>query len=89
MSHMDMQHSEVWSKILLKTIPCSKDRAVHLGIKRDTASFLLSVIGISTIIGKIVIGYLSDRPWINRLCLYNVCVIICGLSEYDSSTKHH
>ncbi|KAJ9590108.1 hypothetical protein L9F63_016769, partial [Diploptera punctata] len=44
------------------------------------ASMLLSVIGIANLIGRIILGYVSDKPWINRLLVYNVCLTICGLS---------
>ena len=59
-----------------------QDRAVIMGIERGEASYLLSIIGISSIVGKIGLGYLSDHPRINRMYLYNTCLIICGISEY-------
>lgn len=59
-----------------------QDRAMLLGIERAEASFLISVFGISGIIGRISLGYLSDHILINRLYLYNICVMVCGLSEY-------
>lgn len=49
-----------------------------IGISSENASRLLSVIGIVNTAGRIIIGYLSDRPWINRLWLFNSCLIICG-----------
>lgn len=52
-----------------------------LGIERGQASFLISAIGISNILGKICLGYLSDQPWINRLYVYSISIAICGLSE--------
>ena len=44
------------------------------------AAFLLSVIGIANTIGRIILGWLSDRGWINRLYLYNSCLVVCGIS---------
>ena len=29
---------------------------------------------------RLLLGWLSDRAWVNRLYLYNSCLIICGLS---------
>ena len=55
-----------------------------MGIESDEASFLLSVIGISSIFGKIGLSVLSDHPSINRMYLYNTCLIICGMSEYNN-----
>ena len=54
-----------------------------LGIERAEASFLLSIIGISAIFGKIGLGYLFDHPPMNRLYLYSTNLIICGMSEYN------
>lgn len=56
------------------------DRAVNLGIDQDDASFLLSVVGIANTLGRIVLGYVSDRPWLNRLYLYNTSLAVCGIS---------
>ncbi|XP_022914399.2 monocarboxylate transporter 5 [Onthophagus taurus] len=55
-------------------------RAKSLGIDQSHASFLLSVIGIANTIGRIILGYISDKPWVNRLWVYNVCLTVCGVS---------
>ena len=57
-----------------------------MGIEMDEASSLLSVVGIANTIGRIVLGYISDRPWLNRLYLYNSCLAICGLSKEPLGT---
>ena len=44
------------------------------------AAFLLSVIGISNTAARLILGWLSDRSWINRLYLYNSCLVVCGVS---------
>lgn len=56
------------------------DRAEQWGMDGDQAAFLLSVIGIANTIARLILGWLSDRSWINRLYLYNSCLIICGIS---------
>ena len=56
------------------------DRAVAWNISGEDAAFLLSVIGISNTIARLCLGWLSDREWINRLYLYNTCLVICGVS---------
>jgi len=57
------------------------DRArQELNIEEKSASYLLSVIGIANTLGRIFLGYISDRKWINRLYLYNICLAICGIS---------
>lgn len=55
-------------------------QAKVLDIDREHASYLLGVIGIANTIGRIVLGYLSDKPWVNRLLVYNLSLTICGLA---------
>lgn len=45
--------------------------------------YLISVIGVSNLVGRIVLGYISDKPWVNRLLAYNVCLTIAGISKYS------
>ncbi|XP_011306062.1 monocarboxylate transporter 12-B [Fopius arisanus] len=49
-------------------------------ITRESASYLLSVIGIANTVGRIVLGFVADKPSINRLAIYNICLTICGIS---------
>lgn len=44
--------------------------------------YLISVIGVSNLIGRIILGYISDKPWVNRLLAYSVCLTIAGISKY-------
>jgi len=65
------------------------DRAeIQLGISRDSASWILSSFGIANTVGRVFVGYLSDREWPftwgrnasrNRLWLYNISVTTCGV----------
>lgn len=50
-----------------------------LGINKEQASYLLAVIGIANTVGRIILGYLADKPWVNRLLVYNVCLTCCGI----------
>ena len=54
-----------------------------MGIEKDDASFLLSIVGIANTLGRIVLGFLSDRQWINRLYLYNMSLAICGIGNFS------
>ena len=54
---------------------------MDLGIEENNASFLISVIGFSNLIGRIVLGWISDHHWFNRLYLYSIDIVISGLSE--------
>ncbi|GIY90396.1 monocarboxylate transporter 12 [Caerostris darwini] len=59
----------------------TKDRVTDMGLTTaEDASFLLSIIGISNTIGRVTLGYLSDRSCVNRLWIYNVSLLICGLA---------
>lgn len=60
----------------------------------EQASYMLSLIGIANTLGRILIGYWSDKPWVNRLFVYNVCLAVCGAGEHkikaiSSIWKHH
>lgn len=55
-------------------------QAESLGIDKHNASLLISTIGAANTIGRIILGYISDKPWINRLHVYNICLTICGVS---------
>lgn len=59
----------------------SKAKAV--GLTDQQGSMLLSIIGIGNTIGRIVLGFISDKPWVNRLTIYNWCLTICGICKYD------
>jgi len=57
-----------------------KDKALDLDINSQDASFLIAVIGIANTVGRIIIGYVSDKPWLNRLFLYNIALTISGIA---------
>lgn len=57
-------------------------QSAELGITKDKSSLLLSVIGIANTVGRIILGYLSDKPWINRLAIYNSSLTLCGISKF-------
>jgi len=57
-----------------------KDKALDLNIDSQDASFLIAVIGIANTVGRIILGYISDKPWLNRLFLYNSALTISGIA---------
>jgi len=61
------------------------DRARGWEISEKDAAFLLSIIGIANTLGRLFLGWLSDRRFINRLYLYNSCLVLCGVSMGLSS----
>lgn len=60
-------------------------KAKLLGMNIDKAGMLISIIGGANTIGRIVLGYVSDKPWINRLYIYNWSLTICGLATFLSA----
>lgn len=58
-------------------------QAEVLHINKEQASYLLAIIGIANTVGRIILGYLADKAWVNRLMVYNVCLTCCGLGKYD------
>ncbi|XP_014362186.2 monocarboxylate transporter 12 [Papilio machaon] len=56
------------------TVPMSE----KLGIANP--AYLISIIGASNLVGRIILGYISDKPWVNRLLAYNLCLTIAGIS---------
>lgn len=55
-------------------------QAEALGISKLNASYLIATIGAANTVGRIILGYISDKPWINRLHVYNACLTICGIA---------
>lgn len=60
--------------------------AEKLQLTTEQASYLLSIIGIANTLGRIVLGYLSDKPWVNRLAVYNICLATCGAGKNKSNS---
>ena len=61
------------------------DRARGWDIPEKESAFLLSIIGIANTLGRLFLGWLSDQRMINRLYLYNSCLVLCGISMGLSS----
>ena len=54
-------------------------KAIECGISENLASTLVSIIGICSTVGQILMGYIGDRPCINTLYFYNIMVSLAGL----------
>ncbi|KFB53189.1 AGAP003206-PA-like protein [Anopheles sinensis] len=52
------------------------DAAQLDGIEQNSASFLISIIGITNTVGRIVCGYVADFPQVDALFLNNICLVI-------------
>lgn len=62
---------------------CLADHATELGVSREDSSHLLSIIGIVNTLSRIIWGYISDKPWMNRLWIYNISLIVCGIGKMN------
>lgn len=58
---------------------CLADRMKLLNMPTKQGEQVLSTIGVANTLGRIILGYVADKSWVNRLWVYNVCLIICGL----------
>ena len=57
------------------------DQAIHsFSVEPENADILLSSIGISNTIGRIVIGYLGGLKKVNRIYLFSTILTICGIA---------
>lgn len=36
---------------------------------------------VANTLGRIILGFISDKSWVNRLWVYNVCLMICGIGK--------
>ncbi|KAI5703978.1 hypothetical protein M8J75_000641 [Diaphorina citri] len=52
--------------------------AEQRGVTRSNASSLISIVGAANMVSRVILGYISDRPCVNRLYIYNGCLAICG-----------
>ena len=56
------------------------DQASSSGIDAQKASWLLSIIGLSNVCGRILFGLISNIKSINRMYVYVSVLVICGLA---------
>jgi len=56
------------------------DKALELGTPLSLATFTLSIIGIGNTIGRVLVGWVSDRPWADCFLIHNIALIIGGLT---------
>ncbi|CAG5118616.1 unnamed protein product [Candidula unifasciata] len=56
------------------------EKGVLVGMSESSATFLLSIVGITNTIGRLLCGWLADRPWVNTLHLNNSALILAGIA---------
>nr|KAG5700448.1 hypothetical protein BaRGS_010361 [Batillaria attramentaria] len=58
------------------------ERATSLGIDEGRAAFLLSIIGITNTVGRVMTGVLANLNKIDSLVINNVAMLVCGLATF-------
>ncbi|KAK7078555.1 hypothetical protein SK128_024200 [Halocaridina rubra] len=56
------------------------DYAQGVDVSADDSANLISVIGILNCLGMIIMGYVGDRSWSSPMWIYNISMVLCGLS---------
>ncbi|XP_022185604.2 monocarboxylate transporter 3 [Nilaparvata lugens] len=56
------------------------DAALKDGIPPGEAAFLLSIIGMTNIVARILIGWLADFPWVNSMLFSNLSLLIGAIA---------
>ncbi|XP_041373528.1 monocarboxylate transporter 14-like [Gigantopelta aegis] len=56
------------------------DRAIISGIDKGNAAFLVSVIGITNCVGRILAGWIADLPQVSSLLVNNVALLLAAVS---------
>lgn len=56
------------------------DAAANQGVDRGSASYLISVIGITNTVGRVACGYVADFPKVDSLLLNNICLVISTIA---------
>ncbi|XP_039287952.1 monocarboxylate transporter 12 [Nilaparvata lugens] len=51
-----------------------------IGVAPGDASFLLSIIGITNTVGRVVCGWVADFPWVNSMLLNNISLVISTIA---------
>ncbi|XP_014294874.1 monocarboxylate transporter 14 [Microplitis demolitor] len=64
------------------------DRGMSYGFDNETATFLVSTIGITNTIGRIVCGTSTSLPGVDALVVNNVLISISGIATIISALSH-
>lgn len=58
------------------------DFAKDLNIGSSEAAFLISIIGISNTVTRILVGFVTDQPWADALLINYISLIIGGVTTF-------
>lgn len=60
-----------------------------LNLSPEDSSYLLAIIGIANTVGRIVLGFVTSKPWVNRLYMYISVLLICGFGKLLEYNKYY
>ncbi|GFX41956.1 monocarboxylate transporter 12 [Trichonephila clavipes] len=58
------------------------DSSIMKGVPADQSAFLLSVIGITNTVGRLLFGWIADRPGVSALLVNNVSIVLTGICVF-------
>lgn len=58
------------------------DSSTMKGVSSDKAAFLLSVIGITNTVGRLLFGWFADRPGVSALLVNNISILLTGVCVF-------
>ena len=50
-----------------------------LGIRKQKSAVLVGYMAMSQTVGKVVFGRIADHPRVNRVYLYQMCLLVCSV----------
>lgn len=56
--------------------------AIEKGVEPEYATFLISIIGITNTVGRVLSGFIADLPCVSPLWVNNICIIMSGLCVF-------
>ncbi|XP_013774953.1 uncharacterized protein LOC106459835 [Limulus polyphemus] len=56
------------------------DNAITHDVEEESASFLISILGILNMVGVVMVGYGGDKKWIDSSFLYSAFISVSGLT---------
>ncbi|XP_054715516.1 monocarboxylate transporter 14-like [Uloborus diversus] len=56
------------------------DQSITRGTDMNSASLLISILGVLNCLGVVIVGYIGDKPWIDSSLLYSGFIVLSGFS---------
>jgi len=56
------------------------DHAMLLGVSASRSAMLLSVLGLSSVVSRLLVGWVADQPRVDSVVLYTGALLVAGAS---------